>query len=110
MSVALPVPELWRANTSGLAKTGGRSTDCSHFRFRSYGGKTLPEWPKLVEAGGRSTDSSKALMSKIVEHFMLSSELKTGCGSHFRFRSNGGKTLPGWRKQVETDSSKAVMG
>jgi len=60
-------------------------------------------------AGGRSTDSSKALISKIVEHLMLSSELKTGCGSNFRFRSYGGKIFPGWRKQVETDSSKAVM-
>jgi hypothetical protein len=29
MSVALPVPEFWRENTSGLAKTGGRSRDSS---------------------------------------------------------------------------------
>jgi len=67
MSVALPVPELWRENTSGLSKTGG--------------------W---------STDSSKALLSKIAEHLMLPLELKTGCQLHFWFRSYGGKTLPGY--------------
>jgi protein gp37 len=69
MSIPHPVPELWRKNSSGFAITGGRSTDSSnalmskiaehvtglktgsqlHFRFRSYGGKTFPEWPKLVE-------------------------------------------------------------
>jgi hypothetical protein len=54
-----------------------------------------------VEAGGGNRDSSKALMRKIVEHLMLSLELKTGCRSHLWFRSYGGKTLPGSPKQVE---------
>jgi hypothetical protein len=72
MSIPLPVPELWRENTSGLAKTGGRSTD-----------------------------SSNALMSKIAEYLMLHFILKTGCRSHFRFRTYGGKTLPGSPKLVE---------
>jgi hypothetical protein len=69
MSITLPVPELWRENTSGLAKTGGMSTD-----------------------------SSKALMIKLAEHLMLPLTLKTGCqspsdsgvmaGKHFRVGQN----------------------
>jgi hypothetical protein len=71
MSVALPLPELWWENTSGYAKTGGRSTD-----------------------------SARALLSEIAEHLMLPPGLKTGCQLHFRFR-HGGKTLPGSLEQVE---------
>jgi hypothetical protein len=39
--------------------------------------------------------------SKIVEHPILPSEVKTGCQSHFRSRSYGGKSLPGYTKLVE---------
>jgi hypothetical protein len=48
-----------------------------------------------------SSDSSKALLSKTVEHLMLASGLKTGCQLHFGFRSYGGKTLPDWPKGAE---------
>jgi hypothetical protein len=71
MSIRLPVPELWRENTSGLSKldlfvTEGaqiahddQKQNCSatHVTFGSenrmsvvlpVGGKTLPVWPKLV--------------------------------------------------------------
>jgi len=55
----------------------------------------------LAKTGGRNTDSSKALMSKIAEPFKLPVKMKTGCQLHFRFRSYGGKTLPGWPKLVK---------
>jgi hypothetical protein len=44
----------------------GAKVGCqSNFRFWSYGGKTFPEWPKLVE-GAKIT-----LMNKFAEHPML---------------------------------------
>jgi hypothetical protein len=59
----------------------------------------------LVTEAAQIADDVK---SKIVEHPMLPSEVKTGCQSHFR--SYGGKTLPGRPKLVDaggrsTDSS-----
>jgi hypothetical protein len=63
--------------------------------------KTFRNGSGMAKTGGRSKDSSKALMNKIAEHLMLPYELKTGCQLHFRFRSYGGKTLPGWPKLVE---------
>jgi hypothetical protein len=69
-------------------------TGCQlHFRFRSYGGKTLPGSLEQVE--GAQID--KKLMSKTVQHLMLPLALKIGC----RLRSYGGKTLPGSSKLVE---------
>jgi hypothetical protein len=50
----------------------------------------------LAKTGGRSTDSSIAIMSKIVEHLLLTSELKIGCDNP----TSGSRVMAGKHSRV----------